>query len=320
VSGQEEPRTRYLGHTLQLHTAAFARNAERYYSYLPLFEAVRQGGGLSGLAHVGRRRWSFEVDRGLALLAPRGVVDFAEIAQMGYIGVNLWYEFLNLGFRLTAMAGNDVPWGGTIGQTRVYAWTGADFDARRWFDAVRQGHTFVTTGPMLEFTVNGLPPGSLIRLRKGEAITVRARAWGHPQPVRLDLVSFGRTLKTVAGPLEIRQTLRPDESLWITARCDTSDRQLMDAPGFFTGAIATPVYVQVDGAPVVDRAHRDELLARRAVSVDAAEQWIRTGARAIPSGDRGGRESAAAFTASMPELEELVRAARAYYRDLGQED
>ena len=47
---------------------------------------ARQEGALSGFAHVGRQHWSFHAERGLSLLAPLGLVDFAEIAQMGYIG------------------------------------------------------------------------------------------------------------------------------------------------------------------------------------------------------------------------------------------
>ena len=114
---------------------AVLRDPAHYYAYAPVFEG-NHGRGLSGFAHVGRKRYSFQADRGLSLLAPAGLVDFVEIAQMGCIGVNVWYEFLNLGFRPTAMAGSDVPWGGTIGNTRVYAYTGKEFDADRWLDAV----------------------------------------------------------------------------------------------------------------------------------------------------------------------------------------
>ncbi len=216
IPGQEDPRTRHLGHTLHLNTPAVLRDAAHYYAYGPVF-AGNHGRGLSGFAHVGRHRWSFQVDRGLTLLAPAGLVDFVEVAQMGYIGVNLWYEFLNLGFRLTAMAGSDVPWGGTIGSPRAYAFTGKEFDADRWVEAVRAGHTFVTTGPMLELTANDQLPGSVLRVKRGDVVRVKARAWGEKpgaRPLRLNLVSFGQTLKQVSGDgvLEAELELKPQTS------------------------------------------------------------------------------------------------------------
>ena len=281
--GQEDPRSAYLGHTLHLNTAGMARDPDRYYLYAPIFERQRDRGGLSGFAHVGRRTWVFAVDRGLTLLAPRGLVDFAEIGQMGYIGVNLWYEFLNLGFRITAMAGSDVPWGGTIGHPRVYCHLGpGGFDVARWFEAVRRGHTFVTTGPMLEFTVNGLPPGSVLRLKQGETISIKAKARGGPPdtvPVELELVSFGRTLQKETGKLETEMSFPATHSLWITARCQTNREPLMDRPGFFAGAIAPPVFVEVDGRPCRDVDNLPELIQRRLDSLDAIQEWMRAGVK-----------------------------------------
>jgi hypothetical protein len=54
-----------------------------------------------------------------------------------------YYDILNLGFHLTASAGSDLPWGDTIGEARVYAYTGKQFSAQRWYSALRKGHTFV---------------------------------------------------------------------------------------------------------------------------------------------------------------------------------
>ena len=53
---------------------------------------------------------------------------------------------LNLGFRLTAAAGSDTPWGSTIGEVRTYVHTGAQFDVDTWFRNLKAGHTFVING------------------------------------------------------------------------------------------------------------------------------------------------------------------------------
>lgn len=320
IPGQEDPRSRHLGHALHLALPAAVRDPAQYYAYRPAFER-HHGRALSGFAHVGRRRWSLQAERGLTLMAPAGLVDFAEVAQMGYIGVNLWYEFLNLGFRLTAMAGNDVPWGGTIGGTRVYAFTGDDFNPGSWVQAVRNGRTFVTTGPMLEFTVNGARPGSVLTLRRGARVHVKAHAWGQvagARPVRLELVSLADVVKSAAGEgeLELETEMAADHSRWITAVAVTDREPLMDQPGFFRGAIATPVYIEVDGKPARDERHLSEFVARRMRCLEEIERWLDQGGSGLDSGGPGGWESPAALRESEPPLRRQIAEARRFYERL----
>ena len=70
------------------------------------------------------------------------------------------------GLSSAASAGPDTPYGGTIGTTRVYALTGdtKTLSPDAWFDALRDGRTFVTNGPMLEFSVQGKDPGALLEI------------------------------------------------------------------------------------------------------------------------------------------------------------
>ena len=68
-----------------------------------------------------------------------GRLDFFEIMQFRMLGLEDYYDFLSLGVRLTASAGSDVPWGGTIGEVRTYAYTGKTFSVDRWFESMRKG-------------------------------------------------------------------------------------------------------------------------------------------------------------------------------------
>jgi len=113
---------------------------------------------------------------------PRGKVDFGEILQFGVLGTDLYYEFLNLGYPLTASAGSDLPWGGSIGEVRVFAYLGEKkFSADNWFQAFGNGHTFVSSGPMLELDVEGALPGDTLKLNKDRAVKVQARLRINPQ-------------------------------------------------------------------------------------------------------------------------------------------
>jgi len=236
-----------------------------------------------------------------------GLVDFAEIAQMGYLGLQRWFDFLNLGFRLTAMAGSDVPWGGTIGNTRVYAYTGRPFSPEGWLEAVRQGRTFVTTGPMLQFTARAQTPGSLLSVSRGEKIQVSARAWGWGphQPETLEIIVSGETRHSATRrdgqeSLTINWEFPASRSAWVTALARTASDELAGYPGFLQGAIATPVYIEVEGDPWVEPRLVSKLVQERLNDLTGIDDWL---------GENR--------TASM---REAIDQARQYYRKLGERD
>ena len=112
-SGQEEPRTPEIGHTISLGASDFVRNQQDYYSFDKLFDRVHALGGVTGIAH---QAMSFHGYRGMALNTLRGKTDFLELAQFcepeGPFAVQHYYEFLDRGIKLTALAGSDFPWCG----------------------------------------------------------------------------------------------------------------------------------------------------------------------------------------------------------------
>ena len=111
VPGQECPRTHdQIGHTIAMNITAMVRDPERYFLYDTVFDAVHAQGGLTGYAHV--NSGLFHVHRDMSINVPRAKVDFVEILQFNNLGTDLYYEFLNLGCKLTASAGSDVPWAG----------------------------------------------------------------------------------------------------------------------------------------------------------------------------------------------------------------
>ena len=144
---------------------------------------------------------------------------------------------------LTASAGSDVPWGGTVGEARMFAHVGdRPFSADSWFDAVRRGNTFVTNGPMLELRVDSALPGDTIVLTKDRRLSVRVRAWGDARrvlPSKLELVSQGEVIARAEASkgeheLKIDLDLNGGHGFWIAARADGTDG---------SRAHTTPIYV-----------------------------------------------------------------------------
>jgi hypothetical protein len=307
VPGQEDPRTNVMGHSLELNLQAPVRYADQYYLYDLVFDDVRRQGGLVGYPHIYRPPiGGYWVGRDMTLNIPHQRADFAEFCEYGDIGEELYYEFLNLGFPLAASAGSDVPYGNTIGTSRVYAYTGDRFSPDAWFSALRDGHTFVTNGPMLEFTVNGEIPGTEIHARAGDRLRLKAAARGNPVlPGHLEVVEQGEVIRSAqpasreAKELLLDFMITVQHSTWIAARC--------------YGGHTTPVYVKVGAERFWKVSQIETLIAKRLEQLQEVEQLIREG---IPIGHPGGWDNPATFYKGATQLERRVQEARAIYQGL----
>jgi len=83
-----------------------------------------------------------------------------------------------------------------VGGNRTYAYLGKEeFSFPNWARAVRAGRTFATSGPLLQFQVDGRMPGDEIAMRKGEAaVEVSVEAVSHVPFHRLEIVHNGRVV------------------------------------------------------------------------------------------------------------------------------
>ena len=304
VPGQEDPRTDNLGHTLHMNLQSAIRYPNEYYLYDKVFDEVHRQGGLSGYAHAYQPlRFSFYVRRNMSLNIPLNKIDFAEIAEFGEIDADVYYEFLNLGFRLTATAGSDVPWGPSIGSARMYAYTGRGFDADEWFAAVKAGRTFVTTGPMMDLTVNGERPGAELTVKAGDVLKIAASAEGLVAgPEYLEIVEQGDVVGSArrsGKALRVQKELRVTHSTWIAARC--------------SGGLTSPVYVRVGTERTWKRGAVRGLIATRLKQLDELEGTARAG---VGSGGEGNWNNPAGLPAQVPAILERIEKARGIYRGM----
>lgn len=313
--GQECPRTHeQLGHTLAMNTQTFIRDTSRYYLYDTVFDEVHRQGGLSGYAHINRDL--FFVHRDMSMNIPRGKVDFGEILQFGYLGTDLYYEFLNLGCRLTASAGSDLPWGGTIGEVRVYACLGdEDFTADNWFAAFARGRTFVTSGPMLDLRVEDALPGDTLALDKDRSVHVRASLEVDPDlgATRLELVAQGELVKSVEGEgigarkIAFEADVPVKGGLWIALRGTAADGSV---------AHTTPVYVVRKGLRFWKTDQVESLIAKRLKQLDEIEQIVADARLSVKEGASPALIEEQELARQGDELMERVRASREDYGKL----
>jgi hypothetical protein len=316
--GQECPRTHNeLGHTLAMNTQSMIRDADRYYLYEEVADAVHAQGGLWGYAHVCAKM--FHVDRDMSINVPKAKCDFVELLQFQQMGTELYYDFLNLGFKVTASAGSDVPWGGSVGEVRAYAYLGdQQFTADAWFDAVRRGRTFVTNGPMLEFRVDDALPGDEIVCKQDRKLRVKARACVDPgsmMPAKLEIVRHGQVIRSEESSDRTRKELSLDfeidagDGFWIAARVQGNDG---------TAAHTTPIYVVRDGLRFWQFEEVSSQIAKRRKSLDEVEQIVADASRRNQAGELTTDRALQQLALQGAELLRRVAAARAIYDQLEQ--
>jgi hypothetical protein len=194
-------------------------------------------------------------------------VDYYEV--LGFsdhrTSAEVWYRLLNLGFRIPAGAGTDAMANfaslrGPVGMNRVYVESGGARDVDRFAEALRQGRSLATNGPLVGLTLGGLGPGGEARLPRGGG-TLPFTAWLRSiVPVdRLQVVCNGEVAAELAlaggrDTTEASGRVSLDRSGWCVLRAlaERSAHPVLDA---YPYATTSPVYVSVEGAPA--RSPRD---------------------------------------------------------------
>lgn len=223
ASGQENPRTHVLGHSIVLGAQQWIDLPASYLRYDLAFREAHRQGGLAGYAHFGMAA----AQDGLALWGRQRLIDFIEVLNVGFPHYQNWYEALNLGERVTPTAGTDYPCVANLpGRERFYTKVEGGLTFRRWLDAVRRGRTFVTNGPLLELAVGGSAVGDEVMLAKPGTVRVVAKVRfdvTRDRVQRIEIIQAGQVVATGAGPtgegeITLDVAVPITASTWLAAR------------------------------------------------------------------------------------------------------
>ncbi len=268
VSGQEDPSSRF-GHIIGMNINQLVRDTSHYNYYDVVFKKLHQQPGVMvGFAHFS---WNgCDLPRGFPWLVTTGEIDFVELLQFSKINTLDYYEYLNLGFRMTAAAGSDFPWGSTMGEVRTFVYTENGFTADSWFDGFRKGNTFVTNGPALFFEADGKLPGTELIKSKGSTARLNLKALSNPVIGKINHIALYNNDGLLAekknvdqyDSLELTFSHVLTRSQWISAivHCDN-------------GAVAhtTPIYFIVDGKPTWDAIKAPEIIRKQMALLNVIE-------------------------------------------------
>ncbi|MFC1606985.1 PQQ-binding-like beta-propeller repeat protein [Candidatus Latescibacterota bacterium] len=249
------------------------------YSYPPALDAcieTRNAGGIVVQTHpfwyepfsnmeatYVNRNLAFELPANVAM----GLCDGMQIYmywQYDEWNRYVWYRFLNCGFQIAPFAGTDALLNNPsakmgvmdplAGRVRSYAYVpgqvnGLNYDS--WIDASVEGSSFVSSGAVLFFTVNGEIPGSELQLDSSSG-TARVTAGIDARWIggleRLILTVNGETVldRSLQGSeFVIAHDIELTESSWITCRIEGAQFDEFEGD-----AHSAPIYIKLNDQPI----------------------------------------------------------------------
>ncbi len=212
--------------------------------------------------------------KGFLVDAALGTVDALEWSSAGSSSFYPVYALWNNDIRITAVGGEDaissLHWTATLGAMRTYV---RPDDGERtmggWLTGLRDGHAFVTNGPLVELTVNGRIAGETLALAAGTGtVSVSARVRSITPLTRAFIVHNGEEVAEV--PLsENRQSgdyegeVEITGSGWIHLRAVGAPEESFPLDARFAQGFTNPVWMVVGGEAIRDLA-----------SAEYGMQWI----------------------------------------------
>ena len=188
-----------------------------------------------------------------------GKVDYMEIVSFAdhQATAGVWYRLLNLGFRIPAAAGTDAmadyaTLRGPVGLNRVYVSIPAGpLASAAWLEALKEGRTFATNGPLLDFSLAGSPIGATLQLERPRKVAFYARMSSIVPVDRAQIVCNGHVVRDLTPrshgeTLDVGGTLPLEASGWCVLRAFTAGAEypILDN---FVYATTSPVYVVIGG-------------------------------------------------------------------------
>ena len=197
-----------------------------------------------------------------AALGTTDAVEWSDAARAGFFPL---YAAWNNGLRVTATGGedsiSDLQRSKVVGSVRTYVHTGGrglDMDA--WFEGLREGRAFVSSGPLVELTADGRMAGETVALPAGGgAVALAGRVESITPLERVFVVCRGAERAAVPLRADRRSAafaldLRVDRSGWCHLRAEgrPSERGPLDVR--YAQAFTNPIWITVGEQPIRDAA------------------------------------------------------------------
>jgi hypothetical protein len=148
------------------------------------------------------------------------------------LGEQLWFMLLNQGYRIPATASTDAtfdnPGRAIPGVVRVYTRIDGELTLAKVAMAMKQGRNFVTSGPLLTFSLGGHGIGDVVQLSSPIKLEARIQAWASGVPdeylTKIEVIRNGQVYKTfeLSGQPETPELsfeVEEDKTAWYIVKC-----------------------------------------------------------------------------------------------------
>ncbi len=199
--------------------------------------------------------------KGFMVDAALGTTDALEWSDASTAGFYPLYAVWNNGLRVTATGGEDsissLHRSKLVGSVRTYVYTGnRGLDMAAWFEGLRKGRAFVSSGPLLELQVGTALPGDTIELpESGGTIEIRGQLRSVTPVQEIVLVCNGEPVQSFrvgdnGSRLDLSYEYTVEQSGWCHLRteADRGDRYPFDVA--YTQAFTNPIWFQVGDEPI----------------------------------------------------------------------
>jgi hypothetical protein len=278
-------------HLISPYTTGYEGTAieSLYPSNTDMFRKAKKQGGYVGYVHAyGGERDPLEGElggaKGAMVDAALGTTDAIEWSGASKGSFFPLYAIWNNGLKVTAVGGEDsisnLQQSKLVGSQRTYVYTGGrGLDMHAWLDGMRAGRAFVTNGPLVELTVNGMGPGEEVVLPAGGGtVQVQARVRSMVPVQDVTLYFNGKPVEKIAlsgdrKSADFEKAIQVSGSGWYHLRAEgtPADRAPLDT-GYPQG-FTNPTWVTVGGRPVRDRASAEYSLKWIDKLQQMAEAW-----------------------------------------------
>ena len=221
--------------------------------------------------------------KGYMVDAALGTTDAVEWANAGRAGFHPWYATLNNGLTATAVGGEDsisnLQRSKLVGSVRTYVYTGGKgLTMEAWLAGLRNGNAFVSTGPLVELTVNGRIPGEEVELASSGTVELQGRVRSITPLDKAFVIFNGEVVEEIPftgerRELDLSRSYPVSGSGWFHLRVEGRNEERFPLDANFALGFTNPVWVTVAGQPVRNRASAEYSIRWIDKLRAMAEEW-----------------------------------------------
>ena len=204
---------------------------------------------------------SADLTHALPVDAALGKVDYYELVGFAHhhASAAVWYHMLNCGLRIPAGAGTDAMTNyaslrGPVGVNRVYIRKSDQLTREAVGEGIRAGNGFVTNGPLLGLTANGMGPGSVIEFSKGQELQLQIWMRSAFPVDRVDVIYNGVVIDShlMTGQrmsFDLEKNISMDNPGWLLLRAWNHESH-PDVFDCYPYASTNPIYIATEESAV----------------------------------------------------------------------